>query len=76
MWIIYLSSHAQLIGDICGLEMDSFVKEHISDRHHLDMKKVLNRELYDMGIRVKNLKETDFRAFALNVIFTINSLLP
>lgn len=48
----------------------------ISDRNHLDMKKYLNPELYDMGIRVVNQKETRFRAFALNVIFTINSILP
>ena len=50
--------------------------KRISDQHHLDMKKVLNKELYDMHIRVINLKETDFRAFMLNVIFTINSILP
>ena len=40
------------------------------------MKKILNKELYDMHIRVKNMKETNFRAFMLNVIFTINSFLP
>lgn len=50
--------------------------KRISDQHHLDMKKYLNKELYDMNIRVVNMKETDFRAFALNVIFTINSILP
>lgn len=50
--------------------------KRISDQHHLDMKKYLNKELSDMNIRVVNLKETDFRAFALNVIFTINSILP
>lgn len=50
--------------------------KRISDQHHLDMKKHLNKELYDMNIRVVNMKETDFRAFALNVIFTINSFLP
>ena len=50
--------------------------KRISDGHHLDMKKYLNKKLYDMNIRVVNLKETDFRAFALNVIFTINSFLP
>lgn len=50
--------------------------KRISDQHHLDMKKYLNKELYDMNIRVVNMKETDFRAFALNVIFTINSFLP
>lgn len=52
------------------------LEKRISDQHHLDMKKYLNPELYDMGIRIVNLKETDFRAFALNVIFTLNSLLP
>lgn len=52
------------------------LEKRISDRHHLDMKKYLNKKLYDMNIRVVNLKETDFRAFALNVIFTINSFLP
>ena len=50
--------------------------KRISDQHHLDMKKYLNPELYDMGIRVVNMKETRFRAFALNVIFTMNSILP
>lgn len=50
--------------------------KRISDRHHLDMKKYLNSELYDMNIRVVNMKETKFRAFALNVIFTVNSILP
>lgn len=52
------------------------LEKRISDQHHLDMKKCLNPELYDMGIRVVNMKETKFRAFALNVIFTINSWLP
>lgn len=50
--------------------------KRISDQHHLDMKRYLNPELYGMGIRVVNMKETKFRAFALNVIFTINSILP
>ena len=48
----------------------------ISDQHHLDMKKVLNNDLYDMGIRVVNLKETDTRARLLNLIFTVNTWLP
>ena len=52
------------------------LKDRISDKHHLDMKQYLNKELYDMGIRVVNMKETKFRAFALNVLFTINSILP
>lgn len=48
----------------------------ISDKHHLDMKKYLNKDLCDMNIRVVNMKETKLRAFLLNVIFTINSILP
>lgn len=52
------------------------LEKRISDQHHLDMKKYLNKELYDMNIRIVNMKETDFRAFMLNIIFTINSYLP
>ena len=52
------------------------LEKRISDQHHLDMKKYLNPELYDMHIRVVNMKETDFRAFMLNIIFTLNSVLP
>ena len=52
------------------------LEKRISDEHHLDMKRYLNPELADMNIRVVNMKETRFRAFALNVIFTINSFLP
>ena len=52
------------------------LEKRISDQHDLDMKKLLNKELYDMNIRVINMKETDFRAFMLNIIFTINSILP
>lgn len=52
------------------------LEKRISDQHHLDMKKVLNKELYDLNIRVVNLKETDTRAKLLNVIFTVNSWLP
>ena len=52
------------------------LEKRISDRHHLDLKRVLNKELYDMNIRVVNLKETDTRARLLNIIFTVNSWLP
>lgn len=52
------------------------IEKRIADAHHLDMKKYLNPELYDMGIRVVNMKETDFRAFALNMIFTVNAIMP
>lgn len=52
------------------------IEKRISDQHHLDLKKVLNPELFDMNIRVVNMKETAFRAFMLNIIFTVNSWLP
>lgn len=52
------------------------LEKRISDQHHLDMKKYLNPELYDMGIRVVNMKETWYRAFLLNIIFTMNRILP
>lgn len=52
------------------------LEDRISDKHHLEMKKVLNKELYDMNIRVVNMKETKFRANSLNALFTINSILP
>ena len=52
------------------------LSKRISDQHHLDMKEYLNKELFDMNIRVVNMKETKFRAFALNMIFTLNSWLP
>ena len=50
--------------------------KRISDEHHLNMKKILNKDLYDMHIRVVNLKETNTRAFLLNVIFNLNRILP
>ena len=52
------------------------LEKRISDQHHLDLKRKLNRELYDMNIRVINMKETDTRAFLLNCIFTANTILP
>ncbi len=52
------------------------LEKRISDQHHLDMKKYLNKDLWDMHIRVVNMKETKFRARALNAIFTMNMVLP
>lgn len=52
------------------------LEKRISDQHHLDMKKYLNPDLYGMGIRVVNQKETKFRARCLNAIFTLNMKLP
>lgn len=52
------------------------LQDRISDAHHLAMKRVLNKELYDMKIRVVNMAETDNRARALNLIFNLNRILP
>ncbi len=52
------------------------LEKRISDEHHLDIKKILNKDLWNMGIRVVNVHETKTRAFLLNVIFTLNSHLP
>ena len=50
--------------------------DRISDAHHLAMKRLLNRALFEMNIHVVNLKETANRARGLNLIFTINNHLP
>jgi hypothetical protein len=50
--------------------------KRISDEHHIDMKRYLNKELADMNIRVVNMAETANRARLLNIIFTLNSVLP
>lgn len=48
----------------------------ISDKHHLDLKKHLNKELFDMNIRVVNLNETSTRKKFANIYYTVNSFLP
>ena len=48
------------------------LEKRISDQHHLDLKRRLNPELFDMGIRVVNMKETPSRARALNAVFIAN----
>ncbi|MBE6734192.1 MAG: hypothetical protein E7563_02460 [Ruminococcaceae bacterium] len=48
----------------------------ISDKHHMDLKKLMNKELYDMNIRVVNLNETSARKKLANIYYTINSFLP
>lgn len=50
--------------------------KRISDQHHLDMKKLMNKELYDMNIRVVNLNETDRRKKVINMYYIINTHLP
>lgn len=48
----------------------------ISDKHHLDLKKHMNEELYDMGVRVVNLNQPERRAKILGWYFKLNSILP
>lgn len=48
----------------------------ISDRHHMDLKKRLNPELFDMNIRVVNMNQTDTKKKIANFFYTINSFLP
>ena len=52
------------------------LKYRISDRHHLDLKKIMNKDLYDMNIRVVNLNETERRKKAINLYYIINTKLP
>ena len=50
--------------------------KRISDRHHIDMKKTLNKKLFDMNVRVVNLNETAKRKKAINLYYMINTHLP
>ena len=52
------------------------LEKRISDQHHLDMKKYMNKELYDMNIRVVNLNETNRRKKAINAYYVVNTHLP
>lgn len=52
------------------------LKRRLNDQLHLDLKRVHNKELYDMNIRVVNLNETDRRKKMANIYYTVNSMLP
>lgn len=52
------------------------LEKRISDQHHMDMKKRMNQELFDMNIRVVNLNETSRRKRFANLYYQINSFLP
>lgn len=52
------------------------IKDRIFDKVHLDMTKYLNKELYDMNLKVVNLNETRFRKFLANIYFSINTNIP
>ena len=48
----------------------------LSDQHHLSLKEYMNKELYEMNIRVVNLNETDRRKKMANIYYTVNTHLP
>lgn len=48
----------------------------LNDYHHLDIKKLLNEELFNMNIHVENVNETKTRGRLLNLIFTANMISP
>ncbi len=50
--------------------------KRLSDQLHLDLKKTLNEELFNMNIRVINLNETKLRKKLANIYYTVNSFLP
>lgn len=52
------------------------LEKRISDQHHLDLKAEMNRELFDMNIRVVNLNETKARKRLINLYYMLNSALP
>lgn len=52
------------------------LEKRINDQLHLDMKKLMNKELFDMNIRVVNLNETNRRKKAINMYYIINTHLP
>ncbi len=52
------------------------LNKRISDQHHLDMKKLMNKQLYDMNIRVVNLNETQMRKRFINLYYIINTHIP
>lgn len=52
------------------------LEKRLSDQLHLDLKRVMNEELFSMNIRVVNLNETNLRKKMVNTYFIINSFLP
>lgn len=52
------------------------LKDRISDRHHLDMKRLMNEDLFNMNIRVVNLNETKKRKRLINLYYVLNTHLP
>lgn len=49
------------------------LEKRISDQHLVDMQAIMNPELANLGIYVKNLNETKLRAKAFNVYYNIHS---
>lgn len=51
------------------------LESRLSDQHHLDMKRYLNEELYDMNIQVVS-GGTNLKSKGANMIFSMNMILP
>lgn len=51
-------------------------EKRFGDEHHKDMKRIMNKDLYDMNINVKNALHTNYSEGILNFIFTTNMILP
>lgn len=48
----------------------------ISDKHHLDLRKNLNKDFFDMNIRVVNANQSSKRAKILGLYYSLNSFFP
>ena len=58
------------------LMLQAPLEKRIASQNHMDMKRIMNEQLYDLNIRVINQNETKLRARLLNLIFVINNWLP
>ncbi len=52
------------------------LEHRISDKHHLDIKKKLNEQLYNMNIRVVNENQGENRSKLIGLYWKFNSILP
>ena len=62
--------------DLLDLLLRAPLEKRLSDQLHIDLKKSLNKDLYDMNIRVVNANETKIRKAFLNAYYIVNSHLP
>ncbi len=52
------------------------INYRISDQLHMDLKRHMNKKLYDMNIKVQNANQSSKRAKVLGIYYSINSFLP